>query len=88
MNQPDPVPSNFGFRYVAWFIWLNSITALAILQGALASVMLLADDSSTNPLLSHTTWRMIVLANAILTGIIAQVKKNNPPSAPPPTKGT
>ena len=88
MNDPTPqMPSNFGFRYIGWFLWCNLITILAAAQGIFAAVLLAAgDDSSKDPLLPHTWVRWIVLGNAILTGVIAQVKRNSPPSPPPTQK--
>lgn len=80
----EPMPRDFGWRYVLWALWCNSITALAIIQSALAAVLLVADDGP-NPLIPHTAYRWIVLGNAIFTGVIAQIKRNNPPP-PPPTK--
>ncbi len=83
MNQPDPVPpvpSNFGPRYVAWWLWCNAITILQSAQGVFAGLALASD------MFSHNTVRVYMVTNAVLSIIIAQVKKNNPPS-PPPTKG-
>ena len=85
MNSPDPIPRDFGWRYILWMIWSNAITILAALQGIFASVLLVSDDP-TNPMLPHTWVRWIVLGNAILTGVIAQVKRNSPPSPPPTQK--
>jgi hypothetical protein len=83
MNNPDPVPRDFGWRYIAWMAWCNAITILAVLQGALASVLLAVDDSAKNPLLTHNEFRLVILGNAVLTGLIAQVKRNKPPGPPP-----
>jgi hypothetical protein len=85
MTDEPEMPRDWGWRYVLWILWCNSITALAIIQSAFAAVLLVADDGA-NPLIPHSTYRWIVLGNAIFTGVIAQVKKNNPPP-PPPTKG-
>lgn len=82
MSTPDPVPAYFGFRYIVWLAWCNAITLLAIAQAALASVMLASDDGP-DPLFTHAQFRYIILANAILTAIVAQAKKSNPP---PPTR--
>jgi hypothetical protein len=89
MNDPTPqVPSYFTFRWVLWFCWCNVITGLAILQGILAALLLAAGDGTgTDPLLPHTVVRWITLANAVIIAIVAQVKRNNPPSSPP-TKAT
>lgn len=80
----DPVPAYFSWRYVLWFLWSNAITILSIAQGGLAALML-ADGDPNNPMIPHTVYRWIVLANAFLTGLCAVAKKNNPPG-PPPTK--
>jgi hypothetical protein len=82
MASVDPIPAYFSWRYILWALWSNAITALSILQGAFASILLIADDPA-NPVLSHNTVRVIILANAVLTGTVAQIKRNNPPSAPP-----
>ena len=81
MNDIPPVPANFGLRYIGWAIWTNLITILAVLQGIMAALMLDQD------IFSHETFRYVVLANAVLTGAVAQIKRSNPPG-PPPTKGT
>jgi len=87
MNEPTPsIPRDFGWRYIGWAIWSNAVTILAILQGVAASVLLVADDPN-NPMLSHNGFRYIMLANAILTGLVAQIKRNRPPG-PPPTKAS
>ena len=77
----DPVPAYFGLRFVAWFIWSNAITGLMVLQAGLTAITL---DPS---LVSHTTFHYLLIGNSVLCAIIAQVKRNNPPS-PPPTKGS
>ena len=76
----NAMPRDFGIRYAFWFLWCNAITALAILQGIFAAVLLAAEDSpDRDPLLPHQAVRWIVLGNAVLTGIIAQVKRQMPP---------
>jgi len=89
MSSPDPVPSYFGPRYLAWLLWSNAITVLSVLQGVFASVLLVSDPSGhdPDPLIPHNVSRFIILGNAVLTGIIAQLKRNNPPG-PPPTRST
>jgi len=79
-----PMPRDFGWRYIGWLAWSNSITILSALQGIFASVLLVAEDPQ-HPLLSHDAFRLVILGNAILTGLVAQIKRNNPPG-PPPTK--
>lgn len=88
MSTPDPtppMPPDFGIRYVLWFIWCNSITLLQVIQTATATLLVASDPDAPNPLIPHTVLKVVVLSNAVLTGIIAQVKRNNPPG-PPPTK--
>ncbi len=86
MNSPDPIPRDFGWRYILWMIWSNAITILAALQGIFVSVLLVSDDP-TNPMLPHYVVRWIVLGNAVLTGVVAQLKRNSPPG-PPPVKAS
>ena len=81
MNSPDPVPSYFGLRYIVWLIWTNLVTIIAIVQGTFAVLALSSED-----MFSHTTVRWFMVASAVLSAVIAQIKKNVPPS-PPPTKG-
>jgi len=79
MNSPDPIPPYFGIRYIGWFIWSNLITGLMIVQVAVTAITL---DPT---IVSHNTFHYALIANAVLAAVVAQVKKNNPPS-PPPTK--
>jgi hypothetical protein len=72
-----PIPKDWGWRYVLWAIWSNMITILAIIQGTIAYLMLEQD------IFTHQTFRSIVIVNAALTGIVAQFKKNVPPSPRP-----
>ena len=85
MSTPSPGPSYFGLRYILWLAWCNAITLLAVAQAALASVMLVSDDGA-DPLFTHAQFRYIILANAILTAVVAQTKKSNPP--PPSPRST
>ena len=80
MNNPDPVPTYFNLRYVLWFLWSNAITELMIVQVAVTAITL---DPT---IVSHNMFHYALIANAVLAAVVAQVKKNNPPS-PPPTKG-
>jgi hypothetical protein len=80
MNSPiPPMPSNFSFRYVMWYLWCNAITILMIAQSAFSALTL---DPT---LVSHNTFHWILIGNSVLTATIAIAKKNNPPG-PPPTK--
>jgi hypothetical protein len=50
------------------------------LQAAFASMLLVVDQpDDPHPLLSHQTSRVIILINAILAGIVAQVKRQSLP---------
>lgn len=60
-----------------WLLWSNLITLLATIQAALAGLMISAN------VFTHTQFRVIVIANAVLTAVIAQIKRNNPPGPPP-----
>lgn len=79
MSTPDPVPAYFSCRYVGWFLWSNAITGLMIVQGVFAALTL---DPTLIP---HDVFHWLLIGNAVLTGVIAQVKANRSPG-PPPTK--
>jgi hypothetical protein len=87
MADEPPIPKDFGFRYIAWYAWANAITILMILQAIFAALLLIADNPAdpehplTGPLIPHTVSRGIILANAILCAVLAQIKRS------PPTKG-
>jgi hypothetical protein len=83
-GEPDPVPSYFGLRYIMWFLWCNAITLLSAVQLGVAALLLLATDD--HALFTKTQFIWIAGSNAFLTGAIAVIKKNNPPSSAP-TKG-
>ena len=70
----SPVPVDFGWRYIGWFVWSNLITILMIAQAVFASLSLATD------MLPHTWVRGILIANAVATAIIAQVKRASPNS--------
>lgn len=76
----DDMPRDFGFRYIAWLAWSNAITVLGTLQ-AIVSLLVMGDKS----LFTDNQFHELLFANAVLTIIVAQLKKNNPPG-PPPTK--
>lgn len=71
------MPRDFGWRYIGWMLWCNLITVLAIIQGTFA-VLALATD-----IFSHNTVRIYMVINAILSGAVAQIKRNKPPGPPP-----
>ena len=73
------VADAMNWRLIWWALWSNMITLLATVQTIIAALMLEQD------VFSHETFRKIVIANAILTAIVAQVKKNKPPG-PRPTR--
>lgn len=81
MNQPDPVPRDFGWRYVAWFAWDNAVSILSTMQAVFQAVTL---DPT---LVSHNTVHWLSIGNLVLIVLIAQIKKNSPHS-PPPLKDT
>lgn len=88
MNEPDPlppIPSNFGLRYVLWWLWCNAIQLASLLQGAFASILLVIEpmDPNVKPPVPRWVVLMVLLGNAILTGMIARTKRNNPPPPPP-----
>lgn len=43
MNTPDPMPSNFGLKYIFWIAWrwvyYNPLTLLLALQGVLVQLV-------------------------------------------------
>lgn len=80
-----PMPRDFGFRYIAWVMWCNAITGLQVIQTVTATVLLASDPTDPHPLIPHMVLKSIVLANAVLSAVIAVVKRNFPPG-PPPTK--
>jgi hypothetical protein len=71
------IPRDFGWRYVLWLTWSNAITILAVIQGVLSALMV------TQGIFDHTTFQYLAIGNAILTAIVAQVKRNKPPGPPP-----
>ena len=75
----DPVPAYFSIRYIIWLAWSNSITGLMTLQAIFATLTL------DPQLLSHSASHYVLIGNAVLCAVVAQVKRNNPPG-PPPTK--
>jgi hypothetical protein len=79
MSQPDPVPRDFGWRYIAWLAWTNAVTILMVIQGVFATLALASD------MFSHNTVRVYMVASAVLSAVVAQIKRNAPPP-PPPTK--
>jgi hypothetical protein len=107
MADITPVPTYFGWRYILWVLWSNVITGLMVLQAAFAALLLIADSPSNaicsypghvpvgnecDPLIPHVISRSIILANAVLCGVIAQIKRGSPvPDRPiatvlPPSK--
>jgi hypothetical protein len=44
VNDPDPVPSNFGFRYITWVVWrwvyFNPLTIVMTVQAILFQLAL------------------------------------------------
>jgi hypothetical protein len=77
----NTVPAYFSWRYLAWLGWSNAISILATLQAIFAAITL---DPT---LVSHETYHWITIFSLVLTVVVAQAKKNYPPS-PPPVKAT
>ena len=77
MSSTDPVPSYFSFRYIAWVAWSNAITIMAMLQAIFQAITL---DPT---LLPHEVVHWATIVSLILTIIVAQMKKNNPPGESP-----
>jgi hypothetical protein len=82
MNTPNPVPPYFNTRYVLWFVfWKNAVTTLSILQAMVAALLLLADGDSSHTIVTPTAFRFVVLANAALTAIVAQIDRRKTPDS-------
>lgn len=73
----DDIPRDFGWRYILWQIWCNALTLVGIAQATFASLALMSD------MFSHDTIRWYMVASAVLSIVIAQIKKSNPPPPPP-----
>jgi hypothetical protein len=82
----DPVPKDFGWRYILWscwcgilslgtFLWRNAITVLSTASAVFTALTL--DPNQT--LVSHTAFHYILLANFILTVILAQINRKGAP---------
>ena len=74
----ENMPPNFGFRYIAWAIWSNAITIVSSLTAIFTAITL---DPT---LVSHTAFHWIVIGVMAGNVILAQIKRNNPPTPPPP----
>ena len=85
MSQPDPIPSDFGVRYMWrflwWFLWTNPVSILSTVQAVFTAITL---DPT---LLNHQAFHVISICNLVAIVIIAQVKKRNP-SPPPPIRSS
>jgi hypothetical protein len=79
----DPMPSDFGWKYMVWtawsglvyilkWAWANAITILMLVQGVLATLTL---DPTLIP---HDTFHYILIANAVLCAVLAQIKRPHP----------
>jgi hypothetical protein len=82
-NDLPPIPKDFGFKYILWWIWCHAIFLLSIVQAVFAAFLLVADDP-TNPILPHNVYRWIIFGNAVLTTVLAKVERKMPPLAQPP----
>jgi hypothetical protein len=81
MSVENPVPTWFGvryvFRYVMWIMYTNPVTILATLQALFQAATL------NDTLFSKTADHWIAIGALALTVLVAQVKKNSPPTSPP-----
>lgn len=85
MSDDTPsIPSNFGFRYIAWWVWCHMILLLSLSQTALASVMLLEDPDASKPMIPHNIFRWLVFGNAIACAILAKIERKMPPQVSAP----
>lgn len=80
MSSNDPVPAYFGLRYVLWFMWSNAITLLMTLQVIVSTLAL--DPTLLPDKVTH--WMLI--ANAVLVAILAQIRRDRPPPSRPLNK--
>lgn len=76
MDEP-PIPANFGVKYVLWFLWCHAITVLMIVQAVLSAITL---DPT---LVSHEIFHWILIGNAVLCAVLAQINRKNPLAQPP-----
>ena len=74
----ENIPANFGVKYILWAIWSNAITILMIAQTIFTTITL---DPT---LVSHNAAHWILICNAIAAAVLAQIKRNNPPTPLPP----
>jgi hypothetical protein len=87
-----PIPPNFGWRYILWvawwnfyrgsglvitFAWRNAITILSITSAIFAAITL---DPT---IVDHDTFHYILIAQMVLTAILAQIKRSPYPPLPP-----
>lgn len=66
-------PAWFGWRFVWWWLWGNAITVLMIVQAAISTLTL---DPTLIP---HDAFHYLLITNAVLCAILAQIKRNSPP---------
>lgn len=82
----EPMPGDFGWKYVLWTVWLGwiyfwkwvwsqAITILMVVQGTLAAITL---DPTLIP---HETFHWLLLGNAVLCAVLAQIKRTHPSQA-------
>lgn len=80
--MPDEIPKEFGLRYVLWYTWLGllelgkfiwryAITILSTIAAVFTGLTL--DPNQT--LVSHETFHELLLANFVLTIVLAQIKR-------------
>jgi hypothetical protein len=73
MNATPPMPANFGFKYIMWFLWSNAITILMTVQAGFTALTL---DPT---LIGHVTFHWILISNAVIVAALANIKRNSPP---------
>jgi hypothetical protein len=71
-KAPQGVPAYFGWRYIFFWVWSHMITVLMIVQAAFTTLTL---DPT---LVSHNVFHGLLIANAVLVSILAQINRQMP----------
>jgi hypothetical protein len=83
MNDPNPIPKDFGWRYILWatwcgwvfavkWVWSKALTMLMIVQAVAAAITL---DPTLVP---HDQFHYLLIVNAVLCALLAQIKRDTP----------